>query len=122
MTTTYGTLGGVIGFPVDVELVRDFRSTDPATGFVAARNVRENVSRQSGQPQARVWRVVFGPDGFSSLLAAFDAAKGDALPLEWTPPAPDNTALPVRFQEGTLRVQKRSGGQFRAEVMLEEVA
>lgn len=121
MTTTYGTLSGVIGFPVEVELVRSIKATEPETGMVASRNVRENVSRQSGQPQTRVWRVVFGPDGFTSLLAAFDAAKGDALPLEWTPPAPDNVALPVRFMEGSLRVQKRSGGQFRAEVMLEEV-
>jgi len=121
VTTTYGTLSGVIGFPVEVELVRDMRSTDSETGMVAFRNVRENVSRQSGQPQTRVWRVVFGPDGLSSLLAAFDAAKGDALPLEWTPPAPDNSAIPVRFMEGTLRVQKRGGSQFRAEVMLEEV-
>ncbi len=122
MTTTYGTLSGVIGFPVEVELVRDVRSTPAESGFVAFRNMRENVSRQSGQPQARVWSVVFGPDGFSSLLAAFEAAKGSALPLEWTPPAPDNSAVPVRFLEDSLRVEKRSGGQFRASVMLEEVA
>lgn len=122
MTTTYGTLSGVIGFPVEVELVRDVRATDRETGLVAFRNMRENVSRQSGQPQTRVWRVVFGPDGLQSLLDAFDAGKGAALPLTWTPPAPDNSAIPVRFLGDVLRVEKRSGGQFRAEVMLEEVA
>jgi hypothetical protein len=122
VTTTYGTLSAVAGFPVDVRLVRRAVSTPAASGFVTARTLRANVSRQSNQPQTRVWRLTFGPV-IDTLLTAWRAAKGAALPLTWTPPAPDDSApIPVRFVADTLRVSYGPvPGIAYAEVELEEV-
>lgn len=124
MTTTYGTLTAVAGFPVRVELVRRGGSSPAESGFVASRTFRANVSRQTNQPQTRMWRLVFGPEGFASLLATFDAAKGAALPVSWTPPPPYSAggAIPVRFLSGTLRRRMFPGGRSECEVELEEVA
>lgn len=123
MTTTYGTLSTLAGFPVEVRLVRRGQSSPRASGFVASRTLRANVSRQSNQPQTRVWKLTFGPEGFTALLAAFDAAKGSALPLSWTPPPPDDgAAIPVRFVDDSLRVRQGPGVVYSAECELEEVA
>lgn len=119
MTTTYGTLSGVAPFPVECEIVRRGVYGNRESGFVATRTLRANVSRQSNQPQTRRWRMQFTTE----MLTAFDAARGAALPLSWTPPAPDNaSAIPVRFASGTLRRQVRPGGVSSWEVELEEVA
>ena len=124
MTTTYGTLSVVAGFPVRVEVLRRGVSTDREGGFVVSRTLRANVSRQSGQPQTRTWRIQLGPDGLTALRTARASAKGGALPLSWTPPAPDDSAgaVPVRFVDGTLRVRMGSAGMFESEVELEEVS
>ena len=123
MTTTYGTLSGVAPFPVEVALVRRGAASPRETGFVATRTLRANVSRQSNQPQTRAWRLTFGPTGWTSLLAAFDAGLGAALPLSWTPPPPDDAApIPVRFVSGTLKRSMRPGGHSFSEVEIEEVA
>ena len=124
MTTTYGTLSTIAGEPIEVRLVRRGASSDRETGFVASRTLRANVSRQTGRPETRVWRLTFGPEDFPGLLAKFDAARGAALPLLWTPPTPDDAqgAVPVRFVSGTLRVRKGPGLYYEAECELEEVA
>lgn len=122
MTTTYGTLSTIAGFPVEVELVRRSAQTAPESGFVARRTLRDNVSRQSGKPETRLWRLTFGPESFSGLLTQWRNAKGGALPLSWTPPPPDDgTAIPVRFLDGSLRVRHGPGNVYSAESMLEEV-
>jgi hypothetical protein len=122
VTTTYGTLSTIAGFPVEVRLSRRAASSPRASGFVASRTLRANVSRQTNQPQTRAWSLTFGPENFTALLAAFDAAKGAALPLSWTPPPPDDgAAIPVRFVQDSLRVQHGPGPLYSAEVELEEV-
>ncbi|MEK9736616.1 MAG: hypothetical protein VW239_04770 [Candidatus Nanopelagicales bacterium] len=124
MTTTYGTLSSVAGFPVRVELIRRGGSSPAESGFAASRPVGAEFWRPPGLPQAGEWRLSFGPDGFTALLASFDAAKGAALPLAWTPPPPydGGGAIPVRFLSGTLRRRMYPGGRSECEVELEEVA
>lgn len=123
MTTTYGTLSVAVGFPCEVELVRYGGSSPADSGFVAARQFRRNVSRQSGKAETRVWRFTVGPLDYTSLLSTFNAAKGGALPVLWTPPPPDDgAAIPVRFLSGgTLKTRHHPGGQAYTEVELEEV-
>ena len=125
MTTTYGSLTAIYGFPEEVRLVRRGLSTPSESGFVTSRTLRQNVSRQTGQPQTRVWRVTFGPDGAASVLTPFDSARGAALPILWTPPPPDDGGgqIPVRFLSGTLReLRGPSPHVRRMTVELEEVA
>ena len=119
MTTTYGTIT-TLPAGHSVRLVRRGASTPAELGQVARRQLRSSVSRQTGRRDTRVWSVTFGPDGLTELLASFDAGRGGALPLTWTPPLPDNTAIPVRFLDGTLRVSK-APGVYEAECELEEV-
>lgn len=123
MTTTYGTLSVLAVFPVTVDLVRRGASSERVRGNVKSRTLRENVSRQTGKPETRVWRLTFGPESESSLLASFDAAKAAALPLSWTPPPPDDSggAIPVRFVEDSLVIRRGPGPVYSSEVMLEEV-
>lgn len=123
MTTTYGTLSSIAGFPVEVALVRRGASSDSSTGQVARRQLRSSASRQSSKLETRVWRLTFGPEDFPTLLASFNAAKGGALPLTWTPPPPYDAggAIPVRFVDDSLRVQKGPGVVYSCECELEEV-
>jgi len=123
VTTTYGTLSIVYGLQAEVELVRRCGSSPADTGFVASRQFNSSVSRQSNRAEVKVWRVLFKDMTNEDLVALFtarDAAKGDALPILWTPPPPHNTATPVRFAEGSLRVRRFSGSRSEAEVLFEE--
>jgi hypothetical protein len=123
VTTTYGTLSVVCGFPAEAELVRRCGSSPADSGFVASRQFNSSVSRQSGRAEVKVWRVRFPTltnEDLVSLLTAFEDAQGDALPISWTPPVPHNTAHPVRFLTGSLRVRRFSGSRSEAEVELEE--
>ena len=122
MTTTYGTLSTIPGFPVDVRLVRRGAQSPAESGQVARRQFRSSASRQSSKLETRVWRLTFGPEDLPALLATFDAALGQARAVSWTPPPPDDgAAIPVRFVDGTLRVRKGPGVLYEADVELEEV-
>lgn len=122
MTTTYGTLSTIPVFPVSVTLVRRGASTPSVDGSVVSRRFRSSASRQSSKFETRMWRITFGPEGEAGLLATFDAARGSALPVLWTPPAPDDgAAIPVRFVDDSLRIRRGPGALFEADVEIEEV-
>lgn len=122
MTQTYGTLSTIPIFPVEVRLVRTGGSTPSRDGAVVRRQFRSSASRQTGKLETRVWQLTFGPEGEAGLLAAFDAGKGSALPLDWEPPPPyDGATIPVRFLDDSLRIRRGPGVLFEAECELEEV-
>ena len=118
-----GTITTIAGFPVEVTLARRGAASASDTGQVARRQFRSSASRNSSKYETRTWRLTFGPEAFSTLLASFDAGLGGALPLTWTPPPPDNgAAIEVRFVDNSLRVSRGPGPAiYAAQCELEEV-
>lgn len=124
MTQTYGSLTLVKGFPTEVSVVRRGVSTPAASGFVAARQLHSSVSRQGGQAAVRTWTVEFkqmGTTDRDALLTAFRNALAGALPIDFTPPPPDDGAtVPVRMTDEIVIEYDRSARAFRARITLEE--
>jgi len=101
-------------FPTDRVSLRSAVSTPDGSAIVHARNVNET--------ELRVWRIVWdaAPRQLVERLKDLSiAAYGSVLPMDFTPPG--ESAVEVRFREGTLRYEIQSATSCGIEIELEEV-